>query len=112
MELLANLALGLETAQLNHDFTYAATGRTANQLRTLDNVAMFTTPLGDPALQPRLPDPFGWRTPSLSPARCVPSQPSRLMTTALSSSRMRSAVRGSFSMRTSSWPSARSSLVR
>jgi uncharacterized repeat protein (TIGR03806 family) len=55
----AGFALGLETAQLNHDFTYPATGRTANQLRTLDNIAMFTTPLGDPALQPRLPDPFG-----------------------------------------------------
>jgi uncharacterized repeat protein (TIGR03806 family) len=56
---VAGFALGLESAQLNHDLTYPGTGRTANQLLTLDTVAMFTTPLGDPALQPRLPDPFG-----------------------------------------------------
>jgi mono/diheme cytochrome c family protein len=55
----AGYALGLESAELNHDFTYASTGRTANELRTLDNVVMFTTPLGDPASQPVLPDPFG-----------------------------------------------------
>ena len=53
----AGFALGLETAQLNHDLTYASTGRTANQLRTLDSVAMFATPLGDPAVQPRMPSP-------------------------------------------------------
>jgi uncharacterized repeat protein (TIGR03806 family) len=55
----AGFALGLESAQLNHAFTYASTGRTANELHTLDEVVMFTTPLGDPALQPVLPDPFG-----------------------------------------------------
>ena len=55
----AGYALGLETAQLNHDFTYASTGRTANELLTLDKVVLFTTPLGDPASQPVLPDPFG-----------------------------------------------------
>ena len=55
----AGYALGLETSQLNHEFTYASTGRTANELRTLDNVVMFTTPLGDPASQPVLPDPSG-----------------------------------------------------
>ncbi len=55
----AGYALGLESAQLNHDFTYASTGRTANELRTLDDVVMFTTPLGDPAAQPVLPDPLG-----------------------------------------------------
>jgi uncharacterized repeat protein (TIGR03806 family) len=54
----AGFALGLKTAQLNHNLTYSSTGRTANQLRTLDNVAMFTTPLGDPALQPAMPSPF------------------------------------------------------
>jgi uncharacterized repeat protein (TIGR03806 family) len=52
-------ALGLESAQLNHDFTYASTGRTANELLTLDKAVMFTTPLGDPASQPVLPDPSG-----------------------------------------------------
>jgi uncharacterized repeat protein (TIGR03806 family) len=55
----AGFALGLESAQLNHDFTYASTGRTANELKTLDAIVMFTTPLGDPALQPVLPDPNG-----------------------------------------------------
>ncbi len=53
----AGFALGVEAAQLNHDLTYAATGRAANQLRTLDAITMFTTPLGDPALQPALPSP-------------------------------------------------------
>jgi uncharacterized repeat protein (TIGR03806 family) len=55
----AGYALGLESAQLNHDFAYASTGRTVNELRTLDDIVMFTTPLGDPASQPVLPDPFG-----------------------------------------------------
>lgn len=53
----AGFTLGLETAQLNHDFTYPATGRTANQLRTLDHIVLFGAPLGDPAAQPRLADP-------------------------------------------------------
>ncbi len=53
----AGFALGLESAQLNHAFAYAATGRSANQLLTLDQVAMFTTPLGDAALQAKLADP-------------------------------------------------------
>lgn len=51
----AGFALGLETAQLNRELTYPSTGRTANQLRTLDSIAVFTTPLGDPALQPTMP---------------------------------------------------------
>jgi uncharacterized repeat protein (TIGR03806 family) len=55
----AGFALGPEVAQLNHDFLYTATNRTANQLRTLDSITMFTTPLGDPSLQPAMPDPFG-----------------------------------------------------
>ncbi len=54
----AGFALGPEARQLNHDLTYASTGRTANQLRTLDAITLFTTPLGDPALQPTMPDPF------------------------------------------------------
>jgi uncharacterized repeat protein (TIGR03806 family) len=59
----AGFSLSLEAAQLNHDFTYASTGRTANQLRTLDAVTMFTTPLGDPALQAAMPDPFDTSAP-------------------------------------------------
>jgi uncharacterized repeat protein (TIGR03806 family) len=65
----AGFALGLETAQLNHDFAYAATGRTANQLRTLDAISLFSTPLGDPALQPATPNPFDSTVPLGSRAR-------------------------------------------
>lgn len=45
----AGFSLGLETAQLNRDFTYPSTGRTANQLETLDHVVMFSSPLPGPA---------------------------------------------------------------
>ncbi len=54
----ANFALGPETAQLNRDFTYPATGRTDNQLATIDHVMMFAAPLADtPANLPALADP-------------------------------------------------------
>ena len=53
----AGYVLGAEAAQLNHDFVYTSTSRTANELRTLDHVTMFATPLGDPANQPVMPDP-------------------------------------------------------
>jgi uncharacterized repeat protein (TIGR03806 family) len=65
----AGFALGPETAQLNHSLTYAATGRTANQLRTLDAITLFTTPLGDPALQPAMPDPADTAAPLAQRAR-------------------------------------------
>ncbi len=65
----AGFSLGLEAAQLNHDFAYPSTGRTANQLRTLDAVTMFATPLGDPALQPSMPDPFDASAPLAQRAR-------------------------------------------
>ena len=55
----AGFALGPETAQLNKDFTYPSTGRTDNQLETLDHVAMFASPLpGTPDTLPALVDPF------------------------------------------------------
>ena len=54
---IAGRALGPETAQLNKDFTYPQTGRTANQLATLDAISMFATPIGDPATLPALADP-------------------------------------------------------
>jgi uncharacterized repeat protein (TIGR03806 family) len=54
---VAGFALGLETAELNHNFTYASTGRTANQLLTLDAIGMFASPLGSPASHPQLANP-------------------------------------------------------
>jgi uncharacterized repeat protein (TIGR03806 family) len=65
----AGFSLGLEAAQLNRAFMYASTGRTANQLRTLDTIALFTTPLGDPALQPTMPDPLDASAPLAQRAR-------------------------------------------
>ena len=54
----AGHALGPETAQLNRDFTYPSTGRTDNQLETIDHVMMFASPLaGTPDTLPRLADP-------------------------------------------------------
>jgi hypothetical protein len=56
----AGRSLGLEVAQLNGSLTYAATGRTANQLATLDAIGTLTPPLAQaPAQLPALPDPFG-----------------------------------------------------
>lgn len=54
---VAGFSLGLEAPQLNADLTYPSTGRTANQLETLDSVLFFATPLGDPANFPALADP-------------------------------------------------------
>lgn len=65
----AGASLGLEAAQLNRDFVYASTGRTANQLRTLDGITLFTTPLGDPAQQPAMPNPFDTSAPLAQRAR-------------------------------------------
>src|SRR5690606_37347518 len=42
---------------------------TANQLRSLNHIAMFDRPLGDPALQPAMPDPFDASAPLESRAR-------------------------------------------
>jgi uncharacterized repeat protein (TIGR03806 family) len=54
----ADFALGPETAQLNKEFTYPSTQRTANQLETLEHVLMFTTPLpGRANSLPAMPDP-------------------------------------------------------
>lgn len=65
----AGYSLGLEVAQLNRDFTYASTGRTANELRTLDRVGLFTTPLGDPATQATLAAPTDTAAPLADRAR-------------------------------------------
>jgi len=54
----AGSALGPETAQMNRDFTYPSTGRTDNQLETIDHVLIFSSPLaGTPDTLPRLADP-------------------------------------------------------
>jgi uncharacterized repeat protein (TIGR03806 family) len=56
----AGRSLGLEIAQLNGSFGYAATGRTANQLSTLDAIGTLAQPLTAPVAQlPSLPDPYG-----------------------------------------------------
>jgi uncharacterized repeat protein (TIGR03806 family) len=54
----AGFALGPEHGQLNRDFTYPSTGRTANQLATADAVDLLADPLpDDPATLIRFPDP-------------------------------------------------------
>jgi uncharacterized repeat protein (TIGR03806 family) len=56
----AGRTLGLEIGQLNGDLLYPATGRTANQLTTLDDVDVLTPPLAQtPASLPVIPNPFG-----------------------------------------------------
>ena len=56
----ASRALGLEIAQLNNSLTYPQTGRTANQLATIDAINLLSPPLpGTPDTLPTLPDPFG-----------------------------------------------------
>jgi uncharacterized repeat protein (TIGR03806 family) len=65
----AGYSLSLEASQLNGNFTYASTGRTANQLHTLDGISLFATPLGDPALQPSMPNPSDTTAPLAQRAR-------------------------------------------
>lgn len=55
---VAGRALGLETAQLNRSLTYTQTGRTANELTTLNHIGLLTPAITDPSAQPALPDPF------------------------------------------------------
>ena len=54
---VAGFSLGPEVGQLNSDLMYPINARTANQLLTLDAVAIFSAPLGDPGSLPTLPDP-------------------------------------------------------
>ncbi len=53
----AGRSLGLETAQLNRDHTYPQTGRTANELLTLNGIGLFTPAITNPSSQPALTDP-------------------------------------------------------
>ena len=56
----AGRSLGLELAQLNGTLSYAATGRSANQLDTLNAIGLLAPALAQPgAQQPSMPDPYG-----------------------------------------------------
>jgi uncharacterized repeat protein (TIGR03806 family) len=56
----AGRTLGLETAQLNSSLVYPATGRTANQIATLNAIGVLSPAIvADPATLPALPDPAG-----------------------------------------------------
>jgi uncharacterized repeat protein (TIGR03806 family) len=65
----AGRALGPESAQINRDFTYPHTGRTANQLLTLNAIGLFTPPIVDPPTQPTMPDPANTSAPLSDRAR-------------------------------------------
>ncbi|MGB8224857.1 MAG: PQQ-dependent sugar dehydrogenase [Polyangiales bacterium] len=56
-------ALGPRTHQLNGDFSYASTGRTDNQIRTWNDLGMFSPPVADASI-PALP-----RSPALRDVR-------------------------------------------
>ena len=53
----AGRSLGLQTAQLNRNLKYASTGRTANQLATLDHIGILSPEVPDATAEPQLPDP-------------------------------------------------------
>ena len=66
----AGRALGLETRQLNGNLTYPQTGRTANQLTTLDEIGVLSPPLaGEPSTLPALADPENAAQPLANRAR-------------------------------------------
>jgi uncharacterized repeat protein (TIGR03806 family) len=65
----ANRALGLETSQLNRDFTYEQTGRTANELATLSHIGVLTPPIADSSAEPAMPDPTDTSAPLADRAR-------------------------------------------
>jgi uncharacterized repeat protein (TIGR03806 family) len=52
----AGFSLGAEGLQLNGEFTYPATGRTANQLDTLEYIGLFSAPLSAAATAAALTD--------------------------------------------------------
>lgn len=65
----AGRSLGLETAQMNRDFTYAQTNRTANQLATLSAIGALVPPVADASAEPALPDPMDTSAPLAARAR-------------------------------------------
>jgi uncharacterized repeat protein (TIGR03806 family) len=66
---VAGRALGLETAQLNRDFTYSHTNRTANELTTLSTIGTLTPPIADAASAPKMPSPADTSAPLANRAR-------------------------------------------
>jgi len=57
---VAGRSLGPETAQMNRNFTYLQTGRTTNQITTLNGISTLSPPIaGDPVTLPAIPDPAG-----------------------------------------------------
>lgn len=67
---VAGRALGPETAQLNRDFQYPTTGRTANQLTTHNFIQTLSPPLaGTPSSLPSMPDPADTNAPLANRAR-------------------------------------------
>ena len=67
---VAGYALGPETMQLNGNLVYPGTGRTSNQLATLEHIGMFSAALpGPPGSLPSLPDPLDGTQPVANRAR-------------------------------------------
>jgi uncharacterized repeat protein (TIGR03806 family) len=64
----ANRALGPEVPQLNRSFMYPQTGRTANQVTTLNALGILS-PQIDAASAPTMPDPTDTQIPAASRAR-------------------------------------------
>lgn len=64
----ADFSLGLETQQLNRNMMYASTGRTADQLPTLDHIGMFDNPL-PPTVTQIIADPSDTSQPLTNRAR-------------------------------------------
>ena len=65
----AGRTLGPTTAQLNRSFVYPQTGRSANQLYTLNHIGVLSPPITDPAAQPTMPDPSNISAPLANRAR-------------------------------------------
>jgi mono/diheme cytochrome c family protein len=65
----AGRALGLETAQLNRSFTYPQSGRAANELTTLNHIALLAPSITNAATQPAMPDPLDTSAPIGNRAR-------------------------------------------
>jgi uncharacterized repeat protein (TIGR03806 family) len=65
----AGRTLGLETAQLNRDFTYIRTNRTANELGTLNAIGTLAPPITDVAAAAKMANPQDTSAPLADRAR-------------------------------------------